>query len=314
MTEAHSELSWRAMGTEAHVVVVADTTERADQLTKEAQRRIADLEARWSRFLPTSELSRLNGNPNRPTVVSQETFLAISTAVDGWQLTGGRYDPTTLRALMAAGYDRTFGEVAPQSEDPTEKPGPAPGCGSIVLMASANAVVLPPGVTLDLGGVGKGLAADLVVTELLQQGALGACVNLGGDVRVKGRPPDGAWRVGVEDPWEDGVLLLQIALADGAVVTTTPLTRRWTRAGRPLHHLIDPATGAPAVTDVASVTVVAAEAWRAEVFAKAAYLAGVDAGLDLLTAAGLTGGMVGDDHCFHAAAGLEAYRQALGET
>jgi thiamine biosynthesis lipoprotein len=240
-------------------------------------------------------------------VVSKETFQAISTAVEGWHLTGGRYDPTTLAALMAAGYDRTFGEVVAHSTDPAGRQREAPGCGGIVLMATANAVVLPAGVTLDLGGVGKGLAADLVVTDLLQTGAQGACVNLGGDVRVKGQPPDGAWRVGVEDPWEEGVLLFQVALADGAVVTTTPLTRRWTRAGQPLHHLIDPATGAPAASDIASVTVVAAEAWRAEVFAKAAYLAGVEAGLQLLTAAGLTGGIVGDDHRFHAVPGLDAY-------
>jgi thiamine biosynthesis lipoprotein len=276
-------------------------------LADRARQRLTDLEARWSRFLPTSELSRLNQSPGRPTVVSAETFQAVGAAVGGWYLTRGRYDPTILAALISAGYDRTFRQVVPESTDPAGGPVQAPGCAGIVLMPSVNAVLLPVGVTLDLGGVGKGLAADMVATELVTFGALGACVNLGGDVRVRGVPPDGSWRIAVEDPFDENVQWFQVALADGAVVTTTRLTRHWQRAGRQLHHLIDPSTGAPSASGVASVTVVAAEAWRAEVLAKAAFLAGVDEGLELLSAAGVTGGIVGDDRRAHAVAGLETY-------
>jgi thiamine biosynthesis lipoprotein len=295
------------MGTEAHLVVTAARHEQALELAERARQRIADLESRWSRFLPKSELSRLNQSPGRPTVVSAETFQAVGAAVEGWYLTGGRYDPTILAALQAAGYDRTFKQVAPTSAEQAGTSVRAPGCAGITLMPSVNAVLLPPGVTLDLGGVGKGLGADLVATELLSWGATGASVNLGGDVRVKGVAPDGSWRIAVEDPFDETVTLFQVALADGAVVTTTRLTRQWQRAGQQLHHLIDPSTGAPAATGVASVTVVAAEAWRAEVLAKAAFLAGVDEGLELLSSAGVTGAIVRDDHRVVAVAGLEAY-------
>jgi thiamine biosynthesis lipoprotein len=295
------------MGTEAHLVVTAEHEETARHLAERARRRLGDLEARWSRFIPTSELSQLNQQPGQSIVVSAETYQAISAAVEGWYLTGGRYDPTILAALLSAGYDRSFRLLPPESSDEAGPPVEAPGCAGIALMPSANAVMLPAGVTLDLGGVGKGLGADLVVAELIEWGAAGACVNLGGDVRVKGQSADGSWRIAVEDPFDETAHLFQVALADGAVVTTTRLTRQWQRAGRQLHHLIDPSTGAPAATGVASVTVVAAEAWRGEVLAKAAFLAGVDEGLELLAAAGVTGGIVGDDHRFHPAAGLEAY-------
>jgi thiamine biosynthesis lipoprotein len=120
-------------------------------------------------------------------------------------------------------------------------------------------------------------------------------------------PPDGSWRIAVEDPFDETAVLFQVELAEGAVVTTTRLTRQWQRANRLLHHVIDPSTGAPAASGVAAVTVVAGEAWRAEVLAKAAFLAGVEEGLKLLAAAGATGGIVADDHRFHAAVGLEAY-------
>jgi thiamine biosynthesis lipoprotein len=139
-----------------------------------------------------------------------------------------------------------------------------------------RSVTLPPGVALDLGGIGKGFAADLVSAELLQDGATGACVNLGGDLRVRGTPPDRAWIVAVEA--EPGTTPerapLCVALADGAVATTSSRRRAWRRAGRRQHHVIDPRTGRPVDAPPTSATVVAADAWQAEVLAKAAFVAG----------------------------------------
>src|SRR5436305_8153941 len=80
----------------------------------DARRVIADLEARWSRFLPTSEVSRINANAGRWTVVSPDTFRLVEAAVMSWRITNGRFDPTILQAMVAAGYDRTFAEVGGQ--------------------------------------------------------------------------------------------------------------------------------------------------------------------------------------------------------
>lgn len=249
------------MGTTAHVVVVGP-----DRLLERACARLADLEARWSRFLPTSELSRLNANAGRPCVVSPETRDVIALAVDSWYTTGGLFDPTVLRALVAAGYGRTFADIEPAP--PPHHAQPTPGCAGIDV--GATTVTLPLGVALDLGGIGKGYAADLITAELMDSGAHGACVNIGGDLRATGdAPTDAGWVVSVDHPIDGTGEAARIAVADGAVATTSRTKRTW---GADRHHLIDPDTGAPARTGTAAVTVVADEGWRAETLAKAAFL------------------------------------------
>ncbi len=93
------------MGTEAHVIVVGDD---AAHLADVAIARLQRLEARWSRFLPDSEISRLNNSPGVPVLVTPETFRLIDHALAAWQLTDGAFDPTILADLRAEGYDRSF--------------------------------------------------------------------------------------------------------------------------------------------------------------------------------------------------------------
>jgi FAD:protein FMN transferase len=140
-------------------------------------------------------------------------------------------------------------------------------------------------VQFDPGGIGKGLAADIVTEELLDAGAAGALVSVGGDVRVRGEAEGTAWTIAVDDAAHPGVELVRIGLQDGAVATSSRLQRRWqTRTGA-AHHLIDPVTGIPALTPLVAVTAVTADAWWAEVVAKAVLIGGwsVDAG-DALSA------------------------------
>src|SRR4051812_660813 len=102
------ETRFRAMGTDVHFVAVG----AAPNLLDVAQDRIRELERRWSRFLETSEISALNRRPNRPVIVSPDTFELVRRAVFAWRATGGRFDPTVGAALAAHGYDRDFAEVA----------------------------------------------------------------------------------------------------------------------------------------------------------------------------------------------------------
>jgi thiamine biosynthesis lipoprotein len=253
---------------------------------------VADLEARWSRFVPDSELSRLNAAPGLPVVVSEPTFDVISLAVEAWWETAGRYDPTVLPALVAAGYDRPYRQMDHEITEGLVPPGrgggaPAPGCAEIELMADIPAVVLPEGVALDLGGIGKGAAADRVVAAVIGAGAAGACANMGGDVFADGVGPlGGAWTIGVDGA--DGEQRAVLSLASGGVATSSPARRRWVDpGGAEAHHLIDPVTGRPAPEGPASVTVVAGTAARAEVLAKAVWLAPDDAA-EVLDASGAT--------------------------
>ncbi len=309
---AAHDARFHAMGSEARVVLVGGDP----LLLDDARAHIEFLEARWSRFRPSSELSRLDANPGRPVVVSRDTFTVVARAVEGWRRTGGRFDPTVLPALRAAGYDRDFAAVVAatravgegeEAVAPEPATVPAPGCAGIGLDAAVGAVTLPIGVALDLGGIGKGCAADLVATRLVKAGADGVCVSLGGDLRTIGRPPDGhAWDVAVDDPFATGTGTL--AVAEGAVATSSRLRRAWSHAGARVHHLIEPATGACARTGLAQVTVLAGEAWWAEVLAKAAFVAGPEAGTALVRDAGATGLFVHDDGRIEELPGLDDFR------
>ncbi|HMG25742.1 MAG TPA: FAD:protein FMN transferase [Acidimicrobiia bacterium] len=272
------------MGTDAHVLVHGRD---AAMLADTARDELDELERRWSRFLPDSEVSRLNAAGGAPRVVSPETSALVSRAVEGWEITHGRFDPTVLGDVVRAGYDQSFERVpavtAPGISDRRR------GCAGIHVDEQVDVVRLPAGVGFDPGGIGKGYAADRVVGRLMSRGARGACVNVGGDIRVVGVAPDGSsWVVDVVDPFTD-CPVDAVAVGAGGVATTSRTKRRWMVDGRPAHHVIDPATGRPAARELASVTTIAAESWLAEVFAKGAFVAGMRDGLSFLEHHGVAG-------------------------
>jgi thiamine biosynthesis lipoprotein len=281
------------MGSSAEIVVHGG---RADALLTWAQQAIAELEARWSRFRPDSELNRICRQAGSgPVPASPQTISAIAKAIQLWYVTNGCFDATIRPALEACGYDRSF-ELVENDDLSTPSPPPVPGCSGIRVDHIENTVDLPPGVSLDLGGIGKGLAADLLATGLVERGALGACVALGGDVRVTGCPPDGfVWQIPVEDPFDESRTLCIRALTDEGVITTTTRFRRWRRAGATMHHLIDPATRTSARRGIAAVVAQADETWWAEGVAKAALVTGIDGGLALLERLGIAALIIRDD-------------------
>ncbi len=297
-----TEARVRAMGTDVYVIAVDGPRDLSAWVAERLER----LESRWSRFRPSSELCQLNAAAGHPIVVSRSTYEVVARAVDVWRWTAGRYDPSVLSALMASGYDRDFDDVDRVGDGPAPKPVPAPGCAGIGLDPMTRSIRLPLGVGLDLGGIGKGYAADLLATEMVAAGALGALVNLGGDVRAAGAPPSAGWIVDVEDPFETGTG--QLSVTEGGIATSTSLRRTWSRGDEQLHHLVDPTTGKPATTGLVSVTVIAGECWRAEVLAKAAFVAGPVAGRKIINEAGASGLFVHDDGHIDELARLDAFR------
>ena len=280
------------MGTTAHVVALGagDIEGALDELR--------GLEALWSRFIETSELSRLGRLDGAPAVVSPHTALLIEMSERARELTGGLFDATLLDALESAGYDRTFELLEPVADldggsaigaavmpegpprvDPTRRP-------SIEADPRTGLVRLPRGVRIDPGGIGKGLAADLVAGWLVDRGASGALVSVGGDLRVGGTPPANGWEIELD---HHVVTPARINLRSGAVATSTRLRRRWRTVDGTAHHIIDPRTGRPSSGPVVAVSVVAAEAWRAEAIATAVLIGHLTAGFDELAPALLTG-------------------------
>ena len=178
-----------------------------------------------------------------------------------------------------------------------------PGAERVALDPIVGSVCLGEGVSIDPGGIGKGLAADLVVALLLAEGARGALVNVGGDLRAEGTAPEGAgWAVAIADPTNDDRVIGTIAFDAGAVASTWRTKRAWTGPdGTVRHHLIDPGTGLPAASGLAGVTLITGQGWQAEVLAKAAFLAGLEDGAALIAAQDAAGVLITDDGAVHEA-------------
>jgi thiamine biosynthesis lipoprotein len=271
------------MGSTAHVVVEVGESD-AVAVLDQAQELVEALEAKWTRFSATSELSEINDNPGIPVRVSSETFGAIALAVDGWRTTAGRFDATVGTAMDRIGYDRSFAELQPNVASVAI---PASGWSGVVLDEDECTVVVPTSTRLDLGGIGKGYAADLVARHLHDRGVVAACVNLGGDARFTGGSQlDGGWKIEVEHPFDATRSVATLAVADGGIATSARTRRRWKTSTGDAHHLVDPTTGMPARTGLAQVTVLAADGAWAEMMAKAAFLAGCDEGPALVASSG----------------------------
>ncbi len=269
---------FRAMGTDCHVLVSASAAERA--LVDLARERVELLEQAWSRFRPTSELTHLNRRAGTgPVPASADLVELVARMQEAWALTDGLFDPTVLASMTALGYDADFATVAARTVPAADAVvAPAPGMAGIVVDRQAGTIRLPAGIGIDPGAIGKGLAADIIVEELRMAGATAALVNLGGDISVAGRL-DEPWLIAIEDAGLTGVPDSLIDLPFGTdrvgVATSTTTKRRWAAGRR--HHVIDPRTGTMAQSDVTLTTVVADTAWRAEVLATTALLAGADA-------------------------------------
>jgi FAD:protein FMN transferase len=274
-----AERRFTVMGSDAHVIVDAADTRAALDF---AESRTRDLEARWSRFVDTSELAAVNASLGAPVVVSAETLDVVRLALDAWRTTGGLFDPTVLGALRSAGYRRSFIEGIFETGGPTD----VPGGDAIEIDDMLGAVIAHA--PIDLGGIGKGHAADLVATELVEGGASRTIVNLGGDVRVAGGGENA--RIGIEDPTAPGSgrVIDTVVVASGAVATSSVMRRRWNGG----HHIIDPRTGRPSDTDLVAVSVLAGTCAWAEVYAKASVIAGSTGALELLAEHRLTARLV----------------------
>jgi len=292
---------FRVMASDAQVTLVDPSPGAAEF----AEYRLRLLEARWSRFLADSDITRLNTTPETWVRVAPETITLIETMQVAARSTDGGYDPTFLHQLIEAGYDTSIDDSTLVSVA-VALPCPGLDVHDVDIDRDSLSVRAPAGLALDPGGIGKGLAGDIVVSELVEAGTAGALVSVGGDLAASGQSPgDEGWIVDVEDPLDIGRTLTTFVFSAGGVATSSTMSRRWRRSGIERHHVIDPTTGATATTDLAAVTVIAPAGWSAEAHATAALLAGDDA-IQMLEARGLQGIVTRHDGATTTTTGLAA--------
>ncbi len=293
----------RVMGSRAYVIVHGGS----DAMLDRAEARLHELESWWSRFREGSDITIANRAAGRAVVVHADTLAVVARALDAWRQTGGRFDITTLPALLASGYTHSALDHSPAPS----VPGARIGLSAMVQVDyAASTLTVPATTAIDLGGIGKGFAADLVAEELIEAGATGALVNIGGDLVVLGSPSDDtSWYLGIEDPRDPPHHVAVLRMHAGAMATSGTTVRRWTRPdGSGAHHLIDPVSGAPSAAGVVTATVLAADAATAEAFATAAMMLPGPEAMAMLERVQLAGLAVDGAGNVHETTTLQAFR------
>jgi thiamine biosynthesis lipoprotein len=267
---------WRAVGTTCAAAVTVGPRDDAgaEAALAAARDEVAACERELSRFDSASDLSRLNAAAGEWMPIGPRLLESLRLALRAREETEGRFDPTILPALTAAGYDRSFELLEERQAAPI---GDWRAGAAIELDLGNSSARLERGSAVDLGGIGKGYAAGRALAAMLAVSPrlAGGLVDLGGDIAVSGDAPEGGpWLVAVADPRQAGNTLAVLALEAGGVATSGRDARRF-GPGRSLHHLIDPESGEPALAGPLTVTVVAPNPAAAEVHATTLAIAGL---------------------------------------
>lgn len=269
------------MGTIVQITAVAPTEARAQAAATAAFHEIRRLENLLSTWIPTTELSRINAAAGREAVkASPETLSLLATSLEIGRLTEGGFNVAVGPAVEA--WSVTEKERIPP-EDELLRLKALAQLNEIRLDAAAGTVFLArPGMRLDVGGIGKGFAADQAAAVMQREGATGGVVALAGDIKTFGRLPEGeAFIFGIQHPRKEGAILARLELRDEAISTAGDYERYFERDGVRYHHILDPATLTPA-RGCQSVTIVASEGVMADGLDTGIFVMGPDKGMALI--------------------------------
>ncbi|HZI93301.1 MAG TPA: FAD:protein FMN transferase [Patescibacteria group bacterium] len=248
----------------------------AEAIALRAMSEAERIERKYSRFIQTSVVSRINRDAGRtPVAVDEETVSLVAHALSLAATTRGAFDPTVgvMRRLWNFREERvpevSQVEALRRLVDYRE-----------VSVRDGTVFLRLEGMELDLGGVGKEYAVDRVAACLRAEGVESAVVNLAGDLRTVGSRGDGRpWKIGVMDPRSGNQTRFSVRLVcDGGVASSGDYERCFIKDGVRYHHLLDARTGFPA-RGLAATTAVAATAFDAGLAATAAFLLGPEEGL-----------------------------------
>jgi len=214
----------------------------------------AEYEQLFSVTIEGSDVWRINHAHGEQVTVSAQTAEMLSIGLEFGRLSDGKFDITIGR--LSSLWNFKGDPKIPGAEEIRTAMGTVDYRKANV---SGNTVQLSdPEAAFDAGGVAKGYIADKLADYLKERGVRSALIDLGGNVVTVGGKPDGKlWRVGVRKPFgENGELLGVIETWEASVVTSGIYERMFESGGRTYHHILDPETGMPAISDVVSATVV----------------------------------------------------------
>lgn len=248
--------------------------EPAAELLTEARELIQKYEGLFSVNIGTSDVAKLNQAAGKTVQVSPETYELIQKSIGITKETEGLFDISIYPLVRAWGFTKEDYRVPEQGElgSLLEKVD-----ASKIRLETDNKVTLPEGMEIDLGGIAKGYLSQKLTELFRKGGAQAAVVSLGGNVQTFGRKPDGtSFKVGITDPLDGTSLLGMIQVGEKAVITSGSYQRYFEKDGKVYHHIIDKRTGAPAQSDLKSVTVVGDDGVTADSLATALFVMGKD--------------------------------------
>ena len=284
----HQVLRGATMGTTFSVtVVVADDTAVVEHVGALIQNRLDEVEAKMSTYVADSELSRFNRTASSdPFPISTETLTVLQHAHEISELTGGAFDVTVAPLVNAWGFGPSPSEAVMDtlpSEDDLNRLRSAVGYRKLRIDAAHSTIrKTHPDLEIDVSAIAKGYAVDRVAEGLDDAGVMSYLIEIGGEVRTRGRNPDGRmWQVGIERPSPDVPGLLRVVELEDAALATSGDYRNFIEieidgGNRRLSHTIDPRSGRPVEHGLASVSIIDSQCARADALATALGVMGPD--------------------------------------
>ncbi len=272
------EETWPVMGTYASLTVRGTDAATAARLVATARREFADLNARLSLYLPDSELSLLNAAGTNTVVISPLMAELLTATAYYHRISGGAFDPTVTPVVQAWGFSGGEQPVAPPPDAVLAVMRDRIGFEH-VQFDGKHLRFGRPGMSLDFGGLAKGLAIDQALLRLTGQYDGPMLLNLGGEMRGVGRPaPSRPWRIGVRNPFNRQEIVGVLELEGGwATATSGNYERFVTLNGVRYSHIMDPRSGHPA-SGMAGVTVLSTSSLEADALSTALFVMGLEAG------------------------------------
>ncbi|AVQ96792.1 FAD:protein FMN transferase [Ethanoligenens harbinense] len=277
------ETSGFGMGTIIEQRIAASNSNEGERICHRAFEVIRQLEQKMSRFIPGSFISRLNSSDGETAVkMDRDTFHVLKSAGRYYARSGGAFDITA--APLTALWRNCINQKDLPSPNTIQALRPAVSGAGVILNEKDGSARIGRHQSVDLGGIGKGYAADMVLKAYKAQGVTSACINLGGNVHTLGKKTNGeSWMIGLQNPRSTrGDFIAVFAISDRSAVTSGDYEKYFESGGKRFHHIIDPGTGYPASSGLMSATVLSGSSMEADALSTAVFVSGLERGMELI--------------------------------
>lgn len=283
----------------------------ASEAIDKAFERINEIEKKMTSKADSSEVISINEMAGQDFCnVSPDTLFVIKKGLYYSRLSGGKFDITVGPLVKLWGIGTEHARVP--TADEIAETLPLVDYKQVELNEEDNSVFLKEhGMSIDLGGIAKGYAADEAAKVLRQNGVKHGTANLGGNIIVLGAKPDGKpWKIGIQNPFfkTRGSIMATVEVIDKTLVTSGPYERYLEKDGNIYHHILDTHSGIPVENDLMSVTIISENSIDADALSTAVFAMGLKEGMSFIEGKeNLDAIFITKDYRVYITSGIEGY-------